>query len=533
MRASTSASILLARYNGSIRSHWILAAIIVSAVALRFPSLLHTGLWRDEALTYMEVSAPNLHEFFRRMLSAEDHPPLFFLLMYGWTKAFGTSEFALKLPAFILSVGLIPLIYRLGAIVHSSAAGLLASAFYAMAPQAVYLSTDVRPHVLAALLLCALACQVFLPSGVSPARLVWICILTLLSVYTHYVALAVVPMLALAAFAVQTDRRQALWIVGAVAAGAAAFLPWFPVFIDQVRIGTPWLSNLSVVEKIWLFVRGVAQSAPAPSTLAPVFWIVIIAAAALHSRERLSSKSTFSILAIFFATAGIESLKGLSALRYLYPIYPLIWVFFASLLVRFVPPVARHQIPVAAALALVMLADAVWAFGAGTTSKSGIKALVKTDLPSAQITYLIAPDYLAPIFAYYSRNQQTSYSGFARDIQPQLFRIAGYDSIWNDPKAITRTEMYLRRCSEHGYREVHYVVDDQAANQGRTPYGRVWILFDRLRHRYHLVSKTSYSGTYESVSDYVFELTGPLHTRKGTIASRNQAAIPSRLERVL
>ena len=75
---------------------WTLIAIVLLAIAVRLPQLLHAGLWRDEAYVWVDLSAPTFGEFWHRITTSESHPPLYFMLVYAWTKLFGSSEMALE-----------------------------------------------------------------------------------------------------------------------------------------------------------------------------------------------------------------------------------------------------------------------------------------------------------------------------------------------------------------------------------------------------------------------------------------------------
>jgi 4-amino-4-deoxy-L-arabinose transferase-like glycosyltransferase len=61
----------------------------------------------------------------------EPHPVGFFLAMFGWTKIFGTSVEALRLPVALFGVLSIPVVYRLGRLTYGRAVGLIAAAFLA------------------------------------------------------------------------------------------------------------------------------------------------------------------------------------------------------------------------------------------------------------------------------------------------------------------------------------------------------------------------------------------------------------------
>ena len=52
-----------------------------------------------------------LLDYMRRTLQEEPHPPAYYIFMFPWTKAFGTSLLSIRLPSLIFGVLCIILIY--------------------------------------------------------------------------------------------------------------------------------------------------------------------------------------------------------------------------------------------------------------------------------------------------------------------------------------------------------------------------------------------------------------------------------------
>ena len=92
------------------RPGWIdgLAIVLFTAVglALRLP-LLTRGIWRDEGSTYADVLAPSLGAMLAHLPVTELTPPLYFIVMFYWTRAAGTSEVALHVPSLIFGLATI------------------------------------------------------------------------------------------------------------------------------------------------------------------------------------------------------------------------------------------------------------------------------------------------------------------------------------------------------------------------------------------------------------------------------------------
>lgn len=73
----------------------------------------------------------SLYDTFWWHFHSEIHPPAHYLLIWGWTKIFGTGLTSLRLPSAIFGIGSILLTYRIGLLTHTRTVGLLAAALVA------------------------------------------------------------------------------------------------------------------------------------------------------------------------------------------------------------------------------------------------------------------------------------------------------------------------------------------------------------------------------------------------------------------
>jgi uncharacterized membrane protein len=64
-------------------------------------------------------------------VAAEPHPPGYYVMMFGWTKLFGTGVLALRMPSLFFGVASILLIYFLGSLEKNKFTGLLAAGMLA------------------------------------------------------------------------------------------------------------------------------------------------------------------------------------------------------------------------------------------------------------------------------------------------------------------------------------------------------------------------------------------------------------------
>jgi 4-amino-4-deoxy-L-arabinose transferase-like glycosyltransferase len=133
------------------RSHpWVLVGLLALAgLAVRL--LLVRGIWVDEAISVRQahMSLPDMLQDLRR---TDNHPPLFFVLLWGTTKVLGYSELAVRTPAIIAGTALVPALFATGRELFDRRTGLVAAALGACAPLAVWYSQEARMYALFMLL---------------------------------------------------------------------------------------------------------------------------------------------------------------------------------------------------------------------------------------------------------------------------------------------------------------------------------------------------------------------------------------------
>ena len=125
----------------------IVAAVAVG-IALRF--LSRGPLWLDEAQSVAIARQPLAH--LQEALRHDGAPPLYYALLHGWMKLFGTSTFAVRSLSALPAVLSLPVILRLGRRVGGEAVGIAAVVLLAVSPFAVRYSVETRMYSLLLLL---------------------------------------------------------------------------------------------------------------------------------------------------------------------------------------------------------------------------------------------------------------------------------------------------------------------------------------------------------------------------------------------
>jgi hypothetical protein len=121
----------------------VLAGLILAALGLRLA--VTRGIWLDEAISIHQAHL-SLHDLFSNLYNGDRHPPLHHLVLWLTIRAFGDSEFAVRLPSLIAGTLVIPVIYELGRELYDRRTGLVAAAFATASPLLVWYAQEVRMY---------------------------------------------------------------------------------------------------------------------------------------------------------------------------------------------------------------------------------------------------------------------------------------------------------------------------------------------------------------------------------------------------
>ncbi len=162
------------------------------------------SLWWDESLSlhraagtlaYTLSNEITLSDNTVTLPTVDNHPPVYFVVLWLAIRLFGQSEFALRVPSLIFVTSIVPLLYVTGQRLVSRRAGLAAAALGTCSPMYLWYGQEARMYsMVAALSLLSFYCFVraFLGDGRAselPRRWPWIvgCVLaSTLTVLTHH-----------------------------------------------------------------------------------------------------------------------------------------------------------------------------------------------------------------------------------------------------------------------------------------------------------------------------------------------------------
>jgi mannosyltransferase len=281
-----------------------LGAILLLAAGLRLAGLNRTGLATDEAFS-IQLAALSPGDILRGT-AADQHPPLYYLLLHSWMKMVGQSVVSVRLLSALVGWITVPLLYRIGRR-FGTEAGLLAAGLLAISPAHIWFSQQARMYILLVLLgsLSTWAAWRWWAedAGRTWPRSLFYLVVTLAALYTQYFALLLVVAQTIAGLLLYWPRanhrrwRLAGGWMAIQAVVLAGFLPWLPIMVKQaLQHQLTWIPPLSwpLVRHSWLYLLygGDWQGTVADAAGAALGLVIVVLAVwpmrtPLHADDRL------------------------------------------------------------------------------------------------------------------------------------------------------------------------------------------------------------------------------------------------------
>lgn len=303
---------------------FLACATLLVALSVRLWRIDTESAWIDEAYS-IALARCDLIDIVRGA-AADQHPPLYHLLLHFWLTGLDSVAGARLLSAS-LGVVLVAQAMFLGRQLRGRALGLLGGAFLAISPMGVWYSQEARMYLLLAVLGTAATTELWLClNGARKRHWALYALFSLLSLYTHYLAAFLLLTHGLTVLIWSAGRRAprifSSWAAGAGAA-ALCFLPWVPVAADQSRHhAVPWVARATaaLVRDTWFQVlAGVPLSLVAGELAWPAF--AAIAAGAVYLSVRRPDGPDASHAFEFLALQAIVPLLALAAASPFVPVF--------------------------------------------------------------------------------------------------------------------------------------------------------------------------------------------------------------------
>ncbi|MDB9447878.1 glycosyltransferase family 39 protein [Anabaena sp. CS-542/02] len=277
--------------NLTAKPPWIdeIATLVFSLGNSFLPIPLDQAIAPDILLQPLQINpAAGVGDVIHHLLTEDNHPPIYFVLVHLWMKLFTNQQGIVSLfaarsfPALLGAVS-IPCAYILGKLAFRSAlVGQLSAAMIAVSPYGIYLAQEARHYTLAILwVMASLACLVIARRHLQNQTLLplWLIVawvsINALGIATHYFFVFTLSAIALVLiFVAGKQQAQAKnWVLFSpswrrlylIAAGTAvAGLVWLPnwlrnrhmgaltEWIQGERVGITWISPIFQALATWI-----------------------------------------------------------------------------------------------------------------------------------------------------------------------------------------------------------------------------------------------------------------------------------------
>jgi mannosyltransferase len=230
---------------------WALAGLTVLGIAVRFASLGLQSYHHDEVITAARVIPGSFQDMLHRVKTSESNPPLYYVLAWGWAKAFGTGEFGLRSLSALFGAATVPVGYLIGRQLASRRAGLILAALIALNPMLIWYSQEARSYALL-VFFAALSMLFFVRvlNTRSGRDLTFWALASALALCSHYFAVFAVGIEAVwLLVALRARWRLVLPALAGVGAVGLALLPLINAQVNPNHIG--WIENSPLSNRLW------------------------------------------------------------------------------------------------------------------------------------------------------------------------------------------------------------------------------------------------------------------------------------------
>jgi len=195
-----------ARSWSATRAWTAVAALTIAGLVVRL--LLVRGIWVDEAISIHQAHM-SLAGMLQNLRATDNHPPLYFLILWGTVRLIGSGELAVHIPTIIAGTLLIPAIYITGRELFDRRTGVVAALLTTIAPLLIWYAQEARPYAFF-MLFATLAVWAQMRVIRDGRIRYWVTYgaLTIALLYTHYFSLIPIAIQQIAFAAVIWNRSR-------------------------------------------------------------------------------------------------------------------------------------------------------------------------------------------------------------------------------------------------------------------------------------------------------------------------------------
>ena len=330
--------------------------MVLLNLLLKFTWLGVNELAGDEPFTVYWVQRP-LAELFS-MLRTENNPPLYFLLMHGWSKLVPLDPAWLRIPSALFSALTVWPLYLLGRRLGGTTVAVTAALLFTFSQHSYLFAHEVRAYSLLVLActwavwqLVRLADDPDRHPAIRSASIIWLVLANVLATWAHYFGWLMVGLELILVFAVPMLRPVRVKMLAAAGITALCSLPLLGILFaragSSLGKGT-WLQAPGFEEPYNMVVRWAN---------APVVAVVFLALIAF-SLARARGRSTNLALPTIWAAIP---LLGMFLVSFIFPIYLDRYLLFASVAFYLLVALSASQIPISPRISWLISAGCILA----------------------------------------------------------------------------------------------------------------------------------------------------------------------------
>jgi len=334
----------------------LVAILCVAGALIARVAIFNThSLWLDEIWTGAIVAQPDAAHLLREMY-LDPNAPLYFGFMYGWTKLFGLSDAALRLPSLIFGIAA-PLLIAFARVPGMSRETRFAwAALLGLWVPGIWFSQEARCYALL-LFICSAQAVLFLRLIAAPElrAACWWAACSSLAVLTHYHASLLTLCQGIAFLAIWRIQALKTWPAGLVFLPAFGWMAWHaPRLAEIAQSSAFWYGVLRPIDLLYTlqFLLGAPAVALAFALAGALAFVLGRRTEQLQKRRELGPLILIlCALAAACILIGVGFMRPAFTTRYLMPVLPALALGLALV----VQALARRWAPAYALVLLVCL----------------------------------------------------------------------------------------------------------------------------------------------------------------------------------
>ena len=219
------------------RPHAIaLLAVVVLGAVLRLVGFFDCPFTHDELSAIGRLQFDNFMDLIRGGVMIDGHPAGVQSFLWFWSKIFGTSEIAIRLPFLLMGIACIPLMYFVTRIWYNRTAGIFAASIIAVSQYTIYYSILARPYIFGlffVLLALLYWSKMIYDKDYSWKNIVLFGVFASCCAYTHQFSMMVAFLIGVAGLFFQKRTTIVKYLLAALIA-TVLYVPHIPITIYQL-----------------------------------------------------------------------------------------------------------------------------------------------------------------------------------------------------------------------------------------------------------------------------------------------------------